>query len=666
MVAYLEKSEGNDGFHQIIDFLYSSHIKYALTENPTIYASLIKQFWQTAALSIIEDGVMAITATIDRNVKQMALVGYVTTSDSLTFQKGHFSPQWKFFIHTILHCLSPKKTGWELFSSNIATAIICLHGEPSTPESSPSRITSSPSLSPQHTSICAPSTSQPPNIQTTHVAEETTPMPHDSPIQSVHSLGRDEVKTRKARRKAMIVISEDEDVDDPSKQGSSLIEELDMDVDIPLVPPHATDQGRKLDDTQVSGQPEDQLGVFSVAKVLADAAEQGRSVGNVQTYTRHRRRVNTASTLVSTVDVSTVSEMVNTVGLKARDKGKAFMQESKPTKKIKKRIQVQMSIDEELARKLHEEELARFNDEQEAIDIARKQKVIAEGDQAHDINWSDPAVIRYHTLQNRPKSVAEVRKSITVQEVERQSTEEEKGKKSDDSSKPTRKKTLVRKRASGNGSQESVKKQKLEDDTEKKELKAYLDIVPEDEFVMEVESLETKQDVMDLHRLVEESSVTCDERLEIVEVKVSSFDGISFRSLGEVRGEIDKTKSTREGLKTVNTELGASKELRANEISKKINMEDLADILNDTRYAFFTLDSSTDEPIIVSYMSEEEENAKMIKTLKILQDLKEIPSKLETFTSTISNLSSQVAELKKIQWELPTEFLDLPHLASSV
>ncbi|GJY03752.1 hypothetical protein Tco_0369692 [Tanacetum coccineum] len=41
-------------------------------------------------------------------------------------------------------------------------------------------------------------------------------------------------------------------------------------------------------------------------------------------------------------------------------------------------------------------------------------------------------------------------------------------------------------------------------------------------------------------------------------------------------------------------------------------------------------------------------------------DLKEIPTKLENFTSTISSLTSQVAELKNIQWELPTEFLDLP------
>ncbi|GJS80569.1 retrovirus-related pol polyprotein from transposon TNT 1-94 [Tanacetum coccineum] len=41
----------------------------ALSEYPTLYASPIEQFWQTAALSTNEDGVMGITATIDRKVK---------------------------------------------------------------------------------------------------------------------------------------------------------------------------------------------------------------------------------------------------------------------------------------------------------------------------------------------------------------------------------------------------------------------------------------------------------------------------------------------------------------------------------------------------------------------------------------------------------------------
>ncbi|GKD70605.1 hypothetical protein Tco_1324695, partial [Tanacetum coccineum] len=58
--------------------------------------------------------------------EQLALMGYHTDSDKLTFQKGAFSPQWRFLIHCILHCISPKKTAWEQFSSNIATAVICL------------------------------------------------------------------------------------------------------------------------------------------------------------------------------------------------------------------------------------------------------------------------------------------------------------------------------------------------------------------------------------------------------------------------------------------------------------------------------------------------------------------------------------------------------------
>ncbi|GJX62719.1 hypothetical protein Tco_0295619 [Tanacetum coccineum] len=69
MIVYLQKLEGSEGFHQIIDFLTTSHIKYALTENPTIYVSLIEQFWQTATTSTLEDGDMGIPATIDEKVK---------------------------------------------------------------------------------------------------------------------------------------------------------------------------------------------------------------------------------------------------------------------------------------------------------------------------------------------------------------------------------------------------------------------------------------------------------------------------------------------------------------------------------------------------------------------------------------------------------------------
>ncbi|GJX64256.1 hypothetical protein Tco_0298599 [Tanacetum coccineum] len=436
--------------------------------------------FETTSKYTNEDGVRGITATIDMKAnifvfeasirrhlkledseglktlpsveifKQLALIGYVITSDSLTFQKGHFSPQWKFFIHTILHSLSPKKTAWEQFSSNIATAILCLatirtfnfsnlifeamvknlnsrskffmyprfiqiflnkrkrmllpHKRTfptptltqklfinlkraskgysrvdiplfptmlTAPESSPSRIISSLSLSPQTHPLTSQSPSTPPFNQTTPVTEEAALIPHESPLQSVHSLGRDEgglslneltdlctslskkveslksklkqtkqaynatliklikmvkkleqtIKTSQARRRAKVVISDDKEVEeDLSNQWRSLIEELDLDARISLVPPHAEYQG-------------------SAATALADASKRRRSVENVQTYIKRSRLVSTtdistASRLVSTIDISTANELDSTAGIKAKDKGKAIMHESDKPKTV--------------------------------------------------------------------------------------------------------------------------------------------------------------------------------------------------------------------------------------------------------------------------------------------------------------------------------------------
>ncbi|GJU92040.1 hypothetical protein Tco_1304463 [Tanacetum coccineum] len=64
MVAYLEKSDENAEFHQIVDFLSTCSINYALTVSPTIYASYIEQFWNTASSKII-NSVKQIHAIID-------------------------------------------------------------------------------------------------------------------------------------------------------------------------------------------------------------------------------------------------------------------------------------------------------------------------------------------------------------------------------------------------------------------------------------------------------------------------------------------------------------------------------------------------------------------------------------------------------------------------
>ncbi|GJW30961.1 hypothetical protein Tco_0047836 [Tanacetum coccineum] len=57
LVAFFEKPTKSEGFKQIVDFLNASHIMYALTFNPIIYASCIHQFWATTKVKSINEEV---------------------------------------------------------------------------------------------------------------------------------------------------------------------------------------------------------------------------------------------------------------------------------------------------------------------------------------------------------------------------------------------------------------------------------------------------------------------------------------------------------------------------------------------------------------------------------------------------------------------------------
>ncbi|GJV07882.1 hypothetical protein Tco_1345538 [Tanacetum coccineum] len=174
-------------------------------------------------------------------------------------------------------------------------------------------------------------------------------MPHDSPLRGGHTPGSDEgsitlheltvlciilsnkvkkleqtVKTSLARRRSKILVSDDEeDEEDPSKQGRSLIEEMDLDAGISLVPPHVEVQNEQNLDSTVA-------------------------------------QVSTASTFVITSSPQRNADTTpNDLTL-----AETLMEIRKSVAKAK-----------ELAQKLHEEEQARFNVEQEAkfdIEVAQK------------------------------------------------------------------------------------------------------------------------------------------------------------------------------------------------------------------------------------------------------------------------------------------------------
>nr|GEX52052.1 xylulose kinase-1 [Tanacetum cinerariifolium] len=122
MIAYLTKLDASEGFDQIIDFLNASLIKYALTVNPNIYVSCIKQFWSSVSVKKVND-VTRLQALVDRKkviiteatiqealrlddaqsiyclpteeiFTELSRMGYEKPSTKLTFYKAFFSPQW--------------------------------------------------------------------------------------------------------------------------------------------------------------------------------------------------------------------------------------------------------------------------------------------------------------------------------------------------------------------------------------------------------------------------------------------------------------------------------------------------------------------------------------------------------------------------------------------
>ncbi|GJW40371.1 hypothetical protein Tco_0066216 [Tanacetum coccineum] len=206
MVAYLKKTKGSEGFHQI--------------------------FWQTATASTLDNGDIEITATIDGKVKtvseasirrhlkledsdgisnlptteifkQLALMGRITKQESMV-------PQPR----------SPTQTN--VADKAASTGVdVRLRGATTT-------VTG---LEAGHGSA---------NI------DKTPTMPHDSPLPRVNTLGSDEG----TRGKAKLVVSDDEeDLEDPSKQGRKIVE-IDQDPDISLLQHDAEVQGRHEHDME--------------------------------------------------------------------------------------------------------------------------------------------------------------------------------------------------------------------------------------------------------------------------------------------------------------------------------------------------------------------------------------------------------------------------------
>ncbi|GJZ60088.1 hypothetical protein Tco_0615904 [Tanacetum coccineum] len=513
MVAYLQKPEGSEAFHQIVDFLNSSHIKYALIENPKIYISLIQQFWGTATARTTDDGEVEITASIDGQVKtlteaslrrhlkledsdgitslanintfeQLALMGYVSDSARLTFQKGYFSPQWRPHDSPLLRVHTLGSDEGSLQQNELMDLVTKLTDKVEVLEN---------------------------DMQQTKKVYSSA---LTKLILRVKKLEK-KVKTNKARRRVRIVISEDEDAKEYSSKQGRKISDIDKDSTISLV------------------QPEQDM-------------EDDFDVSTAKRFTTASIPITTASAFISTASatpkVSTATEnlvYIRRSAEKRKDKGKAIMKEDESVqKKSKKQLEQKRLGHEEAIRlqeQINEEERQRIARDAEIAKqlqeefnrVRQEQEVVAEADQAHDIDWSDPTVIRYHALQNRSFSKAEVRKNMCIylknqggyklshfkgmsyedirlifervwdqnnafvpkdSEIEKEVMKRPGFNFQQKSSK---------KRSREDSNEDNAKKHKLEDDAEKKELRDSMDVVLRDDIAIDAESFATKYPIVD-------------------------------------------------------------------------------------------------------------------------------------------------------------------------
>nr|GEU99270.1 hypothetical protein [Tanacetum cinerariifolium] len=123
LIAFLEKPLESEGFDQIVDFLNTNPVKYALIVSPTIYTSCIKQFWTFVKIKTINEDVwlqalvdgkkdILNEASIRRDLRLDDAEGTTYLPNDATFKE--------------LRRISAKTTAWNKFSSSMASAIICL------------------------------------------------------------------------------------------------------------------------------------------------------------------------------------------------------------------------------------------------------------------------------------------------------------------------------------------------------------------------------------------------------------------------------------------------------------------------------------------------------------------------------------------------------------
>nr|GEU87012.1 hypothetical protein [Tanacetum cinerariifolium] len=323
MVAYFNKSDASEGFNQVIDFLNGRYIKYALTINPNIYVSCIKQLWNTVTIKHDND-VTKMQALVDKKnvvVTKAAIREVLLLDDS---EGVDCLPNEEIFTE-LAHIGQEFEEGGDAeehvqdaTNDDVAQGDdTATYGEVSTVSQKPSIPSPTPPTLPPQPPQDLPSTSQ------GRIIDE---MEKDDVVALM-----DDKEEDKKEEEAKVV--EDDQVQGRQAESQAEIYKIDMD--------HASkvlsmqeDEPAKVQEPQV---PTATI-IVAPAKVTPTKVAPAPSRKRKGVVIRDSKEESTTSSIIP-------------AKTKSKDKGKGILiEEPKPLKKKQ-----QVEIDEEYARKLHAE-----------------------------------------------------------------------------------------------------------------------------------------------------------------------------------------------------------------------------------------------------------------------------------------------------------------------
>ncbi|GJY80944.1 hypothetical protein Tco_0493695 [Tanacetum coccineum] len=369
LVAFLEKPKESNRFEGIIDFLNASSIRYALTVNPTIYTSCIKQFWATAKAKTV-NGEVQIQALVDG---KKVIVTETSVRRSLQLKDAEGTEcLLNAIIFEQLTLIGAKTTAWNEFSSTMASTIILFldkqvegmtkHKEIYVTHSYTKKVFANMKRGGKGFSRRVTPLFQTMMVQAPEDLEPITDEAANEEHERVKKLERrNKSKTlklkrfRKVGRSVQVVSSEDEGLgaqEDASKQGRK-IADLDADAEVTLV-----DEAQEKNDDNL---------MFDT-DVLYEQEVEVEKVTLIDIKAAKPKVVTTAATTTTTAVTRPKARGVD------KDKGKAKMIElEKPLKKKDKIL-----MDEEIAQKLQ----AQLNVELEEEKLAKQRE-----EDANIVEW---------------------------------------------------------------------------------------------------------------------------------------------------------------------------------------------------------------------------------------------------------------------------------------